>query len=184
MRKIKELIWHCTATPEGRKVSVATIRKWHKSRGWSDIGYHKVIHLDGTAEDGRPITKVGAHVKGHNTGTIGYVYVGGTIKGGKPKDTRTVPQKATMARLTREAIEKYGVTKVSGHNEYANKACPSFDVQTDPTIQDAIKGRGGHQAPQGSQPTTKISPPSTVPASNLWDKLQDLLKRWRTKMGK
>ena len=77
MRNISLLVWHCSATPEGRPVSVETIRQWHKARGWSDIGYHYVVHLDGKVEEGRPISKIGAHVKGHNTGSVGCVYVGG-----------------------------------------------------------------------------------------------------------
>ncbi len=40
MGKLKYLVIHCTATPEGREVSSADIRKWHTSpvaqggRGW------------------------------------------------------------------------------------------------------------------------------------------------------
>lgn len=133
MRQINELIWHCTATPEGREVTVETIRQWHKQRGWADIGYHKVVHLDGSVSEGRPESQVGAHVAGRNTGTIGYVYVGGVASDGKtPKDTRTDAQKKSMLALTRAAIAKYGLKKVSGHNQYAAKACPSFDVRKDP----------------------------------------------------
>lgn len=131
MRKIEELIWHCTATPEGREHTVAEITAWHKARGFDTIGYHKVVHLDGSVSDGRPEATVGAHVAGHNAGTIGYVYVGGCDKDMKPKDTRTAAQKATMLRLTREAIAKYSIKKVTGHNQYAAKACPSFDVRKD-----------------------------------------------------
>lgn len=133
MRKITELIWHCTATPEGREVSPAEIDRWHKARGWNGIGYHKVVHLDGSVSEGRPESKIGAHVADHNTGTIGYVYVGGVHADDvhKAKDTRTPSQKVTMERLTREAIARYGLTKVSGHNQYANKACPCFDAQAE-----------------------------------------------------
>ena len=66
MRPIDTIIVHCSATPEGRDVSVSEIRKWHKARGWSDIGYHFVITLDGTMNVGRPIEKIGAHAKGYN----------------------------------------------------------------------------------------------------------------------
>lgn len=132
MRKISELIWHTTATPEGREVSVATITAWHKARGFKTIGYHKVVHLDGSVSEGRPESQVGAHVAGRNTGTLGYVYVGGVATNGKtPKDTRTRAQKETMLRLTREAIAKYGLTKVSGHRQYAAKACPCFDAEAE-----------------------------------------------------
>lgn len=140
MRPINELIWHCTATPEGREVSVATITAWHKARGFNTIGYHKVIHLDGSVSEGRPEGTVGAHVAGHNTNTIGYSYVGGVAKDGKtPKDTRTAAQKVTMMHLTKAAIALYGLKKVTGHNQYAAKACPSFDVRKDPLGQLIIR---------------------------------------------
>ena len=61
-RSVVEVIVHCTATPEGRDVSVETIRSWHKQRGWKDIGYHYVVMLDGTVKPGRPEAQVGAHV--------------------------------------------------------------------------------------------------------------------------
>jgi N-acetylmuramoyl-L-alanine amidase len=161
MRQINELIWHCSATPEGRHVTVKTIRKWHTDKGWSDIGYHKVVYLDGSVHDGRPMGKIGAHVKGHNTGTIGYCYIGGVAKDAKTaKDTRTPAQKSAMARLTAEAIKNLGVTKVTGHNEYANKACPSFNVQTDRTIQNAIKGKPIITAPT---PEKRKAPKGLIP---------------------
>ena len=66
MRQIKQIIIHCSATPEGRNIGATTIRGWHKERGFSDIGYHYVIRLDGTIEEGRPIEQIGAHCQGHN----------------------------------------------------------------------------------------------------------------------
>jgi N-acetylmuramoyl-L-alanine amidase len=132
-RPIDELIWHCAATPEGKDFTVADIRSWHKQRGWSDIGYHFVVYRDGRIMAGRPIGQIGAHVTGRNTGTIGCCYVGGVSKDGKAaKDTRTPAQRASMLWLTRELIAKFpAMRKVSGHNQYAAKACPSFDVRRD-----------------------------------------------------
>lgn len=133
MRFINEIIIHCTATPEGRHHTVADIRAWHKAQGWSDIGYHFVVYLDGSVHKGRPVEKVGAHVSGRNTGTIGVVYVGGVAKDGKTaKDTRTPAQKAALIKLCKDLIREYDtIKKVSGHNQYAAKACPSFDVRKD-----------------------------------------------------
>ncbi|MCE7028487.1 phage tail tip lysozyme [Jiella avicenniae] len=130
MRPINEIIVHCTATPEGREVSVDTIRQWHKQRGWKDIGYHFVVHLDGQIEPGRPVDQVGAHVAGHNTGTIGVVYVGGVDAAMKAKDTRTPEQKESLKRFLSELLVRFpSVTKISGHNQYAAKACPCFDAR-------------------------------------------------------
>lgn len=129
MRPVNEIIVHCTATPEGRPVTVAEIDAWHRARGWSGIGYHRVIGLHGERWNGRPIERIGAHCEGHNTGTIGVVYVGGLAKDARtPKDTRTDEQKtALLAELT-DLRDRFGIQKVSGHNEYAAKACPSFDA--------------------------------------------------------
>lgn len=132
-RKIDEIINHCTATPEGRDYTVDDVRAWHKARGFSDVGYHYLIHLNGKISIGRPIGQVGAHVEGHNTGTIGVSYFGGvTSDGSKPKDTRTEAQRNSMLWLNRQLAKKFKVKKITGHNQYANKACPSFDVRKDP----------------------------------------------------
>jgi len=132
-RSIAEIIVHCTATPEGRAVSVDTIRSWHLANGWKDIGYHYVVLLDGSVQPGRPEGQVGSHVAGHNTGTLGIVYVGGLAADGKTaKDTRTPAQKAALLDLAKALITKYpNIKKVTGHNQYAAKACPSFDVRKD-----------------------------------------------------
>lgn len=133
-RPIKELIWHCTATPEGKDYTVADVRAWHKQRGWSDIGYHYVVYRDGRIMLGRPVGQVGAHVEGHNTGTVGASYIGGLTKDRKAaKDTRTPAQRAAMTWLTQQLRAKFpAISKVTGHNQYAAKACPSFDVRKDP----------------------------------------------------
>ena len=132
-RPMTELIWHCTATPEHREVSGATIRSWHvDGRGWKDTGYHYIVHLDGTLEVGRPLNTIGAHVAGHNKNTIGAVYVGGMdSKMINAKDTRTVEQIKTMLQLTKELCSRYNLKAISGHNQYAPKSCPSFSVVTD-----------------------------------------------------
>ena len=134
-RNITEIIVHCTATPEGRDKSVAQLRAEHTApvakggRGWSDIGYHYVIHLDGSIEDGRDVDIVGAHCTGHNTHSIGVVYVGGMDKQNKnPKDTRTNAQKAALMSLLIDLKKLYPKAVIYGHRDFANKACPSFDA--------------------------------------------------------
>lgn len=129
MRRIDEIIIHCTATIEGKDFRANDIDKWHKQRGWKGIGYHYVIDLDGTIEKGRPESEIGAHTVGHNRNSIGVVYVGGLDKNGKPKDTRTEEQKEALLEILRQLLCKYPKATIHGHNEFAKKACPCFDVR-------------------------------------------------------
>lgn len=129
MRQINRIIIHCTATPEGRDHTAADVDKWHKERGFSRIGYHWLIQLDGTIEQGRPEHVTGAHAKGRNSDSIGVVYVGGCDASMKPKDTRTDAQKAALHCLVQDLKGRYPKATVHGHNEFdKGKACPSFDV--------------------------------------------------------
>lgn len=129
MRKINEIIVHCTATAEGKNFHAADIDRWHKQKGWSGIGYHYVVDLDGTVEPGREESKVGAHCTGHNANSIGVVYVGGVATDGKTaKDTRTPLQKAALVKLLAELKHRYPNAAIHGHRDFAAKACPSFDA--------------------------------------------------------
>jgi N-acetylmuramoyl-L-alanine amidase len=128
-RNIKELIVHCSATPEGKDYSVDTIRQWHLQRGFSDIGYHYVIYRDGSIHIGRDESIIGAHCTGHNTNSIGVCYIGGCASDGKtPKDTRTTEQKQSLVKLLKELKTKYPQASIHSHKDFANKACPSFDA--------------------------------------------------------
>jgi N-acetylmuramoyl-L-alanine amidase len=130
MRNINKIIIHCSATPEGRHTTVADIKKWHLQRGFTDIGYHYVIYIDGSLHDGRPIEQAGAHTQGYNSNSIGICYVGGMTADNKiPKDTRTLEQRATLKDLIITLKLRFPRATIHGHNEFANKACPSFDVQ-------------------------------------------------------
>lgn len=129
MRTIDKIIIHCSATPEGRSVTVEEIRRWHVQRGFSDIGYHYVIMADGSVCEGRPLEQAGAHCRGQNAHSIGICYVGGCDQNKRPKDTRTAAQKNAMTELVRRLKRRFPNVAVYGHNEFSNKACPCFDVK-------------------------------------------------------
>lgn len=128
MRDIEMIIIHCSATPEGRDVSTDEIRSWHLDRGWSDIGYHFVVELDGTVNDGRPLEISGAHAKGHNSNSIGVCYVGGLDESGEPKDTRTPEQEKALVELLENLKDQYPEAQVIGHRDVSDKDCPCFDA--------------------------------------------------------
>lgn len=131
MRNIDKIIIHCTATPEGKDYTVDEIRGWHvRGNGWKDIGYHFVVHLDGEVSLGRPVNQIGAHCKGQNASSIGIAYVGGCTPDGKtPRDTRTPAQKKALRNLVAILKHSFPGATVHCHNEFANKACPSFKIQ-------------------------------------------------------
>ena len=132
MRKINKLIVHCTATPEFKDFNVDDVRGGHvKGNGWSDIGYHYLIKLDGTVEEGRSIQKTGAHVAGHNRDSIGIAYVGGMDKNmDKWIDTRTIKQKDSLFNLLMDLKFDFPDAIVYGHNDFTDKkVCPCFDAK-------------------------------------------------------
>lgn len=129
MRKITEIIIHCSATPRGRNVTAAQIDSLHRQQGWRCIGYHYFIRLDGTIERGRPESESGAHCKGHNACSIGICYAGGLETDGRtPADTRTARQRASLLQFVAELKSRYPTATVHGHNEFARKTCPCFNV--------------------------------------------------------
>ncbi|MCM1349416.1 MAG: N-acetylmuramoyl-L-alanine amidase [Firmicutes bacterium] len=131
MRNINQIIIHCTATKAGRKTTVSEIDRWHRARGFRGIGYHYVIHLDGTVERGRNESVAGAHCKGRNANSIGVCYVGGLDSGGKPADTRTPRQRKALVELVATLRARYPGATVHGHCEFAAKACPCFNVKAE-----------------------------------------------------
>jgi N-acetyl-anhydromuramyl-L-alanine amidase AmpD len=145
MRSIKHIVIHCSATVEGKDFTAHDIDRWHKHRGWRGIGYHYVIRLNGTIEEGRPEWKIGAHVRGKNRHSIGVVYIGGIDKRLAPKDTRTPAQKQALKDLLKALKQKYPSAQILGHRDFSPdrngngviepfefiKACPSFDAKTE-----------------------------------------------------
>lgn len=131
-RAINYMVVHCSATrPKQSNIGRDEIDQMHKARGWSEIGYHYVIKRDGTLEIGRDIDKIGAHVGGYNTGSLGICLVGGINDDSlKPENNYTEKQWATLKRLLKTLSEYYPKAKVRGHRDYPKvaKACPCFDA--------------------------------------------------------
>lgn len=144
MAALKYLVIHCTATPEGREVSSDEIRSWHTApvskggRGWKQVGYTDLFHLNGGVErlvennedahvDPWEVTNGAA---GYNSVSRHIVYVGGVARDGKtPKDTRTPWQRKSLERYVKDFHRRFPSVRIVGHNFLAAKACPSFDVE-------------------------------------------------------
>lgn len=141
---MKRLVIHCTATPEGREVSSDDIRHWHTDpvskggRGWKQVGYTDLIHLDGKVErlvDNNEDAEVDPWeitngAKGYNSTSRHIVYAGGCDRKMQPKDTRTEAQRKALTDYVRNFHSRFPSIRIVGHNELNKaKACPSFDVQ-------------------------------------------------------
>lgn len=143
-KKLKYLVIHCTATPTGREVTGDDIRRWHTSpvsqggRGWKQVGYTDLFHLDGSVErlvgnnedmnvDPWEVTNGAA---GYNSVSRHIVYAGGVDANdvNKAVDTRTPAQKEAMKRYVLDFHRRFPGVRIVGHNQLAAKACPSFDV--------------------------------------------------------
>lgn len=129
MRLITEIIVHSTATPKGMNATAKDIDKWHRLRGFDCIGYHFVVLKSGEIQAGRALEKIGAHCVGHNSCSIGIAYVGGLNESRQSSDTRTIKQKIALEGLIKMLLKQIPtITKISGHRDYCNTACPSFDA--------------------------------------------------------
>lgn len=118
---------HCSATPPQQDVDVAEIRRWHKKKGWRDVGYHFVVRRNGDVQLGRPLSHTGAHVKGHNKGNIGICMVGGCNAELQPEDNFTLAQRKALFGLMAALQEQFLISdeNVKGHKDWGvNKACP------------------------------------------------------------
>jgi len=150
MDKIDTIIIHCSATRAGRDVRAKDIDYMHRQKGWRMIGYNYVIDLDGTVEEGRPLTIDGAHCSAkdkngvsYNRHSIGICYVGGLTTKGQPGDTRTAAQREALRTLITRLVASYPIKEILGHRDTSPdrngdgeiepaewiKSCPCFDAR-------------------------------------------------------
>lgn len=136
MRTITGIVWHCSASKNGKLISREALEAEHKARGFRTIGYHWIIEPDGTLVAGRPESEIGAHVEGFNKNTIGICMIG--------TDKFTPAAWATAKKCAQNFDRTYPGVGHKGHRDYSPdlnhdgkitsnewiKMCPSFDVAT------------------------------------------------------
>ena len=130
MRIVSIIILHCSGVRPWQQSGVTEIDRWHRQRGWKyGCGYHFVVRRNGTIETARSIDQVGAHCLHHNKHSIGICYEGGLNAEGRPEDTRTEAQKASMRKLLERLHAQFPKALIIGHNVFnPMKACPCFNA--------------------------------------------------------
>lgn len=119
---IGKIVVHCSDSPHGRGDNAETIHGWHKERDFDGIGYHYVIIESGEVQAGRPHYWTGAHVRGHNTGSLGICLIG--------MDTFTHGQMKALRELLRALHAQYPDAIICGHRDLDDsKLCPNFEVR-------------------------------------------------------
>ena len=136
---VKEVVLHCAAIKTGQFHGMsafqvfATVNRWHTERGFANgFGYHGLIMPSGEWYSGRPFSMIGAHVKGHNAGTLGVLLIESReiTHIGEFSDWFTDHQRDRLREKLALWRAEHGIEKVSGHNDYAPKLCPGFKVKS------------------------------------------------------
>jgi N-acetylmuramoyl-L-alanine amidase len=174
MRQINEIFIHCSATQpkwmaaNSCQQKVEEIRRWHKDKGWSDIGYHLVVDRQGDVCAGRPVERVGAHAKGHNKNSIGICLIGGfgSDADDKFEEHYTDLQRKALDNLIKDLTDRHSNAKIRGHNEISFKACPGFRVK------EYLDGQS-----KAKENTEEGSSSPTVSSPTLVDLLMGLLRK-------
>jgi len=135
-RAIRHIVIHCSASPNGdASVNRDVIDGWHRERGWRGVGYHYILHVDGSTLVGRPEGAIGAHVAGQNASSIGICMVG--------FNRFTLEQWQSLRALVRELALRHPAAEILGHRDFSPdqdgdgviepwewlKTCPGFEVR-------------------------------------------------------
>ena len=142
MRAIDLIVIHCSSTRENYALTEQALEASHRLIGFDGTGYHFYVRRDGRVLATRPVSKVGAHVRGYNAHSIGICYEGGLDAEGNPKDTRTPEQRSALRLLVHRLLKLFKDARVCGHRDLSPdrdgdgtvepgewvKQCPCFEV--------------------------------------------------------
>jgi N-acetylmuramoyl-L-alanine amidase len=132
MREIKYIVIHCTASKPNTKKE-AILSYWKNTLKWRSVGYHRLIDANGVIHELAKYEQTTNGVKGYNSESIHFSYIGGIDESGRPKDTRTIKQKESLLYLVKQAKKQFPNAIVQGHKDFKGvvKACPSFDAKNE-----------------------------------------------------
>ena len=142
---IRYIVLHCSATRSTQDYSPEALERDHRTRGFRGIGYHYYVRRSGEVIPCRPLDQIGAHVRGYNACSWGVCYEGGLDEAGRPADTRTPKQRASLLRLLRQLKDYAPQAHILGHRDLSPdrngdgritseewlKSCPCLEAETE-----------------------------------------------------
>ena len=132
-QETKYIVIHCSQTrPSQKDVDAKWIDRVHRERGWTKIGYAKVILRNGEVQQGRADDAIQAHVKGYNHTSYGLCLVGGALEEDwtQPDNNFTAEQYESLKKVLEELVLKYPDARIVGHYELdERKTCPNMNVR-------------------------------------------------------
>lgn len=128
MRTINKIVIHHTASRDTGKLDASDIRRLHKNEnGWRDVGYHFIVEqVDDTFEAvvGRPLHEKGAHVRGHNSDSVGVALVGNFEE--RTPDDRALS--VLVSRVLRPLTRLFPDAEIVGHRDLGATLCPGKNI--------------------------------------------------------
>jgi len=128
----QSIVIHHSLTKDSATVSWDAIRRFHKAKGWREIGYHAGIEKVGKTYEvllGRPLDWGGSHTKGKNQTSLGFVFIGNYDETDPPSEML----KVAAERVIRPWMKIFNIpaNRIFGHRDFASKSCPGrkFHIQ-------------------------------------------------------
>lgn len=112
IQKVNYIVVHHSASSTNLKME--DLKRIHLEKGWSDIGYHKVIEWNGQVKQGREESVIGSQAFGLNSESLGICLIG-NFENIEPSDSQIHSLIQTLAIL----CKKYKLTKdkILGHRD-------------------------------------------------------------------
>lgn len=130
--KPTQIIYHHSASSNK---SPESIHEYHKSNGWSGIGYQYYIGKDGIIYNGRPENAEGAHTKGQNKNSIGIC-----LEGNFEDEEMTMEQIQSLYEISIYITLKYDIYKIIGHGDIGQTLCPGKNFHVEKMRDRVING--------------------------------------------
>lgn len=145
--------------------SVESVHNYHKSLGWSGIGYHYYVRKDGSIYRGRPEEMVGGHTSGYN-----YCSIGVCAEGNFETDVMSDAQREAIRALVLDIRTRYPDTQTIRHKDVAATACPGKNYPFDYIA--------------AAEPDPEDTPPETDTPSGIdWETERTLAREWAMNTG-